>query len=475
MMEIKLKYNTFIREFDECVFIYNSETTEELIVDKSGGVFLFQLTRDWKPLTNIVKDLLRIYNDTNQDEITNDAIEYFLYLQEKGFIDIKNNGIDLPNIKYDKQNSDITLPSIIKQIPDTTQVRLLKMFTEHPRLLSLQIELTNLCNERCIHCYIPHKYKTQKMSLFHYEAILKQANQMGILTFVINGGEPMCHPNFLEMLKKANECDLNIKILSNLTLLTDEMVDYIKHSHVSDIQTSIYSLDSAIHDSITGVKGSLDLTLKHLLKLKSNNIPVRISCVLMKQNKDSYKELVKWAKQHQIPLAIDYILFGRYDYTTDNLNYRLAQEDIEQIIRDTIENDALYVKKIQNTDFQLLEDYYKQIGVSCNVGRSTLCISVDGTAYPCIGWQGYKLGNIDEQTLAEIWDSSRLNQLRNITRADFKECKECKDKFFCSRCLVRNANENDGDFMKLSKQTCEIAHLNKSLCCNLLHMEYKFE
>lgn len=303
------------------------------------------------------------------------------------------------------------------------------MFTEHPRLLSLQIELTNLCNERCIHCYIPHKYKTKKMSMLHYDNILKQASQLGILTFVINGGEPMCHPNFLTMLKKATEYDLNIKILSNLTLLTDEILECIKNSHVSDIQTSIYSLDPIIHDGITGVNGSLDLTLRNLLRLKDNNIPVRISCVLMKQNKDSYKDIIIWAKEHHIPLSIDYILFGRYDYTTDNLDYRLSKKEVEQIIRDTIAHDEMYVKKIRNTDFQLLDNYYKQIGVSCNVGRSTLCISSDGTAYPCIGWQGYKLGNIEEQSLAEIWDSAKLRRLRNITRADFKECKECKDKF----------------------------------------------
>lgn len=471
-MEIKLKFNTFIRKFDECIFIYNSETTEELIVDKSGGVFLFQITKEWKSLINITNDLLGIFENTNQEEITSDAIEFFLYLREKGFVDIRDDGIDYQDINIDKQSREITFPPIIKQILDTTQIRLLKMFTEHPRLLSLQIELTNLCNERCIHCYIPHKNKTKKMSMLHYEEILKQASQMGILTFVINGGEPMCHPDFLEMLKKANECDLNIKILSNLTLLTDEIVRYIKNSHVSEIQTSIYSLDPAIHDSITGVNGSLELTLKHLLKLKDNGIPVRVSCVLMKQNKDSYKDLIRWAKVHQITLSIDYILFGRYDYTTDNLSYRLTKEDIEIIIRDTMEHDELYVKKIKNADFQLLDNYYKQIGVACNVGRSTLCISADGTAYPCIGWQGYKLGNIEEQSLAEIWEGSKLMKLRNITRADFKECKECRDKFFCSRCLVRNANENGGDFMKLSKQTCELAHLNRSLCHEILNIDY---
>lgn len=474
-MEIKQKFNTFIREFDECIFIYNSESTEELIVDKSGGLFLSQITREWKSLNVVINELAKIFDGTDKEEITSDAIDFFGYLQEKGFVDIKDNERRTLDIKINKQNNGSIISPIVKQIPDTTQVHLLKMYSKHPRLLSLQIELTNICNERCIHCYIPHKYKTKALSWEHYDKILEQASQIDVLTLVINGGEPLCHPFFLDMLKKAMKYDFNIKILSNLTKLTDEIIECMKNSHVSEIQTSIYSMDPSIHDEITKVNGSLDLTLKNLLKLKDNGMGVRISCVLMKQNKDSYKDVIQWAKEHQIPLSIDYILFGRYDYTTDNLNYRLSKEEVEIIIRDTIENDETYVKKIQSTDFKLLDNYYREFGVSCNVGRSTLCISSDGTYYPCIGWQGYKLGNIDEQSLQDVWNSAKLNRLRNISMFDFSECRKCKDKFFCSRCLARNANENNGDFMRLSNQTCELAHLNRSICKELLHVDYKPE
>lgn len=102
-MEIKLKYNTFIRKFDECVFIYNSETAEELIVDPSGGVFVSQITREWKSLSDVTNNMLKIFTNANQEEITNDAVEFFLYLQEKGFVDIKNNSINFQDIKTKKR------------------------------------------------------------------------------------------------------------------------------------------------------------------------------------------------------------------------------------------------------------------------------------------------------------------------------------------------------------------------------------
>lgn len=474
-MEIRQEFNTFVRNIDGCAYIYNSKTKEELFIDENGFYFLSQICREWRPLGSIVDGLLEIFNKVDRDELTNDTIDFFKYLNEKGFVEIKQGGKEVSIFNTKKSYNDAILPPIIKQIPDTTQIHLLKMFSKSPRLFSLQIELTNLCNERCIHCYIPHKYKNKIMSIPHYEAILAEANKMGVLTFVINGGEPMCHPEFLNMLKMANEYDFNITILSNLTLLTDEIIDYIKKSHVSEIQTSIYSLDADIHDKITNVKGSLDLTLNNLFKLKANGVHVRVSCVLMKQNKDSYKDIIHWSKIHNIPISFDYILFGRYDYTTDNLDNRLTKEEVEDIIRYIIKNDDNYIKKIQSTDFELLNNYYKKFGVSCNVGRSTLCISSDGTAYPCIGWQGYKLGNISEMSLSDIWNGAKLERLRNISRYDFEKCKECKDIFFCSRCLARNANENNGDYMKLSQQTCDLANMNRRLCSELLSVDILYK
>ena len=65
--------------------------------------------------------------------------------------------------------------------------------------------------------------------------------------------------------------------------INETIIERLKDSHVTDIRTSIYSLDPEIHDGITKVKGSLDLTLQNLLRLKTLGLPVSISCVLMKQ------------------------------------------------------------------------------------------------------------------------------------------------------------------------------------------------
>lgn len=98
-MEIRQNFNTFIRDFDECIFIYNSKSTKELIVDKSGGIFLSQINREWKSLIAIINELAKKFIDVDKNELTSDAIEFFGYLQENGFIDIKDKESDYPYIK----------------------------------------------------------------------------------------------------------------------------------------------------------------------------------------------------------------------------------------------------------------------------------------------------------------------------------------------------------------------------------------
>ena len=100
----------------------------------------------------------------------------------------------------------------------------------------------------------------------------------------------------------------------------------------------------------------------------------------------------------------------------------------------------------------------------CAAGINNLCISSNGDAYPCNGWQSYKSGNIKTETLQEIWENSIvLNKLRSIKRSDFPECKNCDAAEYCNICLARNCNESGGDPLKINPHFCKIAHLNKKI------------
>ena len=155
-------------------------------------------------------------------------------------------------------------PEIIKKDPSitilhtkrSTQDFLEDYFKGKPQLTNLHIEIISKCNERCIHCYIPHDNKVSYMEPDIFYDILKQCKEMRLLHLTLSGGEPMLHKNFCDFLRKCREYDFSVNVLSNLTLLNDEIIKEMKMNPLLGVQVSLYSMDSNIHDEINQMKGS---------------------------------------------------------------------------------------------------------------------------------------------------------------------------------------------------------------------------
>jgi radical SAM protein with 4Fe4S-binding SPASM domain len=288
---------------------------------------------------------------------------------------------------------------------------------------------------------------------------------MGVLSLNLSGGEPMLHKNFLDFLRKAKEYDFSINILSNLTLLNDEIVAEMKANRLSSVQVSLYSMNPNIHDSITQLSGSFYKTRNAILKLIENDIPLQISCPTMKQNKDGYIDVLNWAYEHKCRALTDYIMMARYDHTTSNLDNRLSLDEVSEIINDIINNDIDYKNEICDIGFDKREQRNRSNDIVCGVGNSSICMVANGNIYPCAGWQDYVLGNIKEQSLNDIWKTSqKLRYLRSLRKKDFPKCINCEARGFCAMCMGCNANEDpDGDPLKINEHYCKIAVLNHNI------------
>jgi radical SAM protein with 4Fe4S-binding SPASM domain len=338
--------------------------------------------------------------------------------------------------------------------------------------MQFQIELTSRCNERCIHCYIPHENKNTDIEPEVFYTMLDQCRDIGLLNLTLSGGEPMMHKNFLDFLHKAKEYDFSINVLSNLTLLNDEIIAEMNANRLSSIQTSLYSMNPEIHDSITKVKGSFYKTRDAILKLIENDIPLQISCPVMKQNKNCYTDVSHWAESHKLRAITDYIMMARYDHTTGNLDNRLDIEEVNGILKEIIEQDKNYQERLLKSDFDEIQKVNMEDDLLCGVCVSSICMGANGNVFPCAGWQNFIVGNIADQSLKEIWDNApRVKYLRSIRKKDMPKCLQCEDRNFCAVCMARNANENNdlsqvgtlGDPFKINEHFCKIASLNHKI------------
>lgn len=80
------------------------------------------------------------------------------------------------------------------------------------------------------------------------------------------------------------------------------------------------------------------------------------------------------------------------------------------------------------------EIVFNEKNIPCPSIRYSLFIDCEGNVYPCNSWY-YKVGNIYESSLKNIWENSEQYKLLNsIRNEDLTECKACEMKDCCTRC-----------------------------------------
>lgn len=458
-MLIRQSTNAFIRSWNSMAYIESQVNHVSRIFKGEERDFILSLSRHPQEVESIRNNLAS--KNTHFDEA---ALNAFIEDLERLWLVVTGESEDELR---DKEKP--FLYSELNTVRKTFEAELqtVELSTKEALWLrSLQLEVTSLCNEKCIHCYIPSNTKEHgiMMPVDQVKTIIDSFAQMSGLRIILSGGEVLMHKHVIEILEYCREKDLMIFILSNITLMDERMLEIIKSLNVFNVQVSLYSMDELVHDQITRVKGSWVKTKNNLEALVANNIRVTISCPILKQNYQGYKEMFKYAQALNIFCYIDYILLAQSNLCTSNLCTRMTLEQTEALLENILDNDPKYQKKINTitseADLDTME--FGQRLNSCEVLRSTMCITVDGDIYPCPGWQGMVLGNIYEQSLQYTWiESPKVLELRNINKSDFKKCKRCGLKNYCDMCLVYNYNENNGDLYEVCTHFCDTARLLK--------------
>lgn len=471
MKQYRLCRDSFIRTIEQYGYITSQLTKHDRVYDAIGRMFLISLSRTPQKIDTLLEKVVAHFENPPKEQIRVDLEEFLLDLESDGYIVSGETFEEIeekePKFSYAMENPKTTVYNYLQnkddiKFNDTSDI-FCDVFRTKPHIFACQIEVTNQCNERCIHCYIPHEAKNELLPTEIILDTLMQLNQMGTLGLTISGGEAFIHPDIDKILLKARELDFTINILSNLTLIKPDHVTLLKKVNPSLVQTSLYSMNSEEHDHITKCKGSHTKTLTALETLIEADIPVQISCPVMKTNLHSYKAVLQWAQEHRCKAQTDFIMMARSDLTTDNLNERLSIEETKELMADILEVDIEYGALIDTPRKVKPVEQEKEEPV-CGVGIDNICLGANGNFYPCSGWQGYAVGDVRKETIVDMWQNSpQLQYLRTVKRKTFPQCLVCEDKYFCAMCLVRNFNESGGDMFNINRHFCEAAHINRLL------------
>ena len=439
-MFVKISKQTVIRESANGGIAINILNGEECALNETGLFFMQTINRNQVYDTiELASELVSSFENVNTEELHLDLVDFYKVMGERGFVDISDSmdGIDSYILEW------------------------------------LHIDITTACNERCLHCYIPDGIKDKKeiMSLELFCRIIDEFVGQGGSNLTISGGEPLLHPSIMEMLDYCKSKKLAISFFSNLLVLKDLHIELLSSMNVSMVQTSVYSLAPAIHDGITQIKGSLAKTLKSVEHLLEAGISVQFSCPVMSLNKESVPDLMDYCKRKNIRLRTNSLIIPQQKglMLREEIE-RLTLKQNECMLCSMLERDSSYTLERLIQSSNRIEQFHvnpKEFLSSsvCNAGIDHLCVSANGNVYPCSGWDSYKLGNIHEMSLVDIWRYSKpLRLLRQINQQrNFLECLECKALDFCKRCFVNSESENGGELLRVNPRVCREAFLIKDI------------
>lgn len=301
---------------------------------------------------------------------------------------------------------------------DITMDKLYEVAHEKTIPVTMVMELLTVCNERCKHCYIP-VHNSKGLDIMVIKDVLHQFRELGGFNISFTGGEIFLRKDLYEIIEEARKLFLRVFLLTNATLISDEVARKLKELNIAGISVSVYSMKEAEHDWITGVNGSLRRTLDGIDNAKKYGIPVVVKTPLMEKNKYAYYEVSKFCEENAFEFMTSPIIFSQSDGNREPYKFKINEKDIETVVKETGKYDK--------------PNFSRKFEEACGALRYTLAIDSFGDIYPCNAFY-YKLGNVRNDSLLDIWNGRKLRDIQNIKRSDLETCKECELRSDCNRC-----------------------------------------
>jgi radical SAM protein with 4Fe4S-binding SPASM domain len=295
--------------------------------------------------------------------------------------------------------------------------------------LSVHLDITYRCNERCIHCYLDHDDHGEMTTAEIFD-ILTQLAAAGVFFLSLSGGEVLLRRDFFEIVERARQLLFNVKVKTNGVMIREKQAARLRQLGVEQVQISVYSHRAEIHDAITKLPGSLQRTIRAIRFLKAQGLKVSIANVLMAGNFSDQPGVMALASELGVAYTLDPTITPKMDGDRSILALRIPASDLKQVLH----NEQLVgnVEEFCAPPPPPGEDIMD--GFPCSAGHTACYISPYGDVFPCVQFP-LPSGNLRRQKFLDIWHHSpQLNEVRSIRARDLPTCSTCAHVGTCSRC-----------------------------------------
>jgi AdoMet-dependent heme synthase len=297
--------------------------------------------------------------------------------------------------------------------------------------LSVQLDLTYRCNERCVHCYLDHDDHGE-MTTAEIKDLLDQLAAAGVFFLILSGGEIFLRKDLFEIVEYARKLLFAVKLKTNAVMIRDAKAKRIAALGVESVQISVYSHRAEVHDAITKVRGSFKRTIEGARLLKANGVRVSFANVLMKHNAGDYPQVQALAAGLGVEYHVDPTITPMMDGDRSILDLNIAPDELEQVFHDsTLVGNA---EEFCAPPSGPLAQADALDSLPCSAGHTACYVSPYGDVFPCVQFP-LPSGNVRKTRFLDIWQHSpQLQEVRSITVSDLQGCSSCTHGSSCSRC-----------------------------------------
>lgn len=311
------------------------------------------------------------------------------------------------------------------------------------KLLTLDIELSRVCNYSCKYCYSAAGDKLEnELSYMELCDVVDQAENLGVRSIVIiGGGEPLLYPRLKDLILYIFEKQINIVLFTNGAFLNKDMSFFLKEHNVFPV-LKVNGISPKTINWLCGNTKAYENFINAVSYLQDAGYTNReetfgISTIICRQNYNEIIPLWKWCRNNNL---IPY--FERLSPQGRALRHNM-QVSIKEL-KDIFNK----LSELDREEYDILWDAVHPpiAGSSCNRHYYSLYIKSNGDVIPCSGID-LPVGNIRDKELQQIIiDSNVIQDLRHIDLTIKGKCKHCDNAFWCYGCRG-NAYQICGDYL----------------------------
>lgn len=319
-----------------------------------------------------------------------------------------------------------------------------------PTALDFWIHTTNVCNLGCSYCYIstlhssggmPDHVKSRLL-----EKLVETVKRRNIIKIRLRlaGGEPLTQYKswqhfirFARQLLSKLECNLEVSFITNLTLLTKDIVGFAKEQHISfGVSLDGLEVDHNNARPYLSGRGSFSTIARNISRLIEEGLQASVTTVVTNNNLQGLPALTDYLIDLGIPFRFSIVKGDTVDATLLEQSLTASFDRMESAIR----KGWSVSSRFQFCDLKPVELGFQ----TCSSGFSGGAINVDGSLHYC----HVNFGDDEHQGISIYEDGldliDMIEQGPHWEEVKSADCKACPYRAVCtSGCPVYRVEGKD--------------------------------